>query len=146
MATERSIKLPRNFKYCYLVNTSPENGQDVGTFTIVPKIQGTFSQTYGDDMDGYVQYYTDDQVNDDPANRAMHFERVMAVKDGRKSGRDLGILVGKQDTVQPMDQLRQIVDQMGGSSIDVDRVGLATEILAASKMGFDIESIKGLLK
>lgn len=142
-------RLPRDFKFAYLVNVAVEKGFEYGTFTPLQKSgkQGSFIKPHGMGLADVVEYYTDERVTDDPANRAMHYKKVVLILEGKLSFRQASAIAipSSQDDDAVEEAVRQIMGA-GGTTEDmehaVDRINNAVassrsngSILAASRSG-----------
>ena len=142
-------KLPRDYKHASLVNVAVEKGFEYGTFTPLQKSgkQGSFIKPHGMGLADVVEYYTDERVTDEQANRAMHFKKVIMILEGKLSFRQAGAIAvpSSQDDDAVEKAVRDIMGA-GGTTEDmenaVDRINNAVassrsngSILAASRSG-----------
>ena len=135
------IKSPREFKFAYLVNIAVEKGFSVGTFTRIPRIRSkvsgieSFERPHGMGLADVVEYYTDNQVTDDPKNRSDHFAIVMALHTKQKTFKQLGaIVVSANQNDAAVEKAVMDAIRSGGSESDIEMAILKiNEASAAGK-------------
>lgn len=142
------MQKPRNqYKRCYLVGTDT-GSDDFGSFDPITRsrVSGVFQSTHGAVLQGYLRYYTDELVGDDPAERAMHFKRVLDMKEGLVDRKKADYIVIDQAAEMSYDDVKKSMEMIGSGEIDMKRVELATDILMGRKNGEDTTSFEGMLK
>jgi hypothetical protein len=86
MSLEKKRSL-NDYGYAYFVNTRVEDGQDFGTFSIIPKqkvsgINGQMVNVFvassgGNMLNGFKVLYCDEMIGDGPAEKNEWFARVL---------------------------------------------------------------------